>query len=123
MIYDPSTNVYTGFNKIHDHQDICQLMSQPKQDYQLINHAYIVFQKEPAFRDSLIQWNRRQNDRTYNGFKQYMRNECNELAKVGGITVEISNFGSANLVRDLRDMILYTEEVTNNMKNEIKESF
>ena len=49
LTYDPATNVTTIFNRIQEFQDICQLVGQPKQDFQLVNHAYLIFQKELAF--------------------------------------------------------------------------
>ena len=63
LLYDPATNVNTVFGRIQEYQDICHLVGQPKLDYQLVKHAYIVFQKEQAFRDSLLRWSRRQQDK------------------------------------------------------------
>ena len=55
------------FNKLQDFQDICNLVGQPKHDYQLVNMAYIIFQKVPNFHDSLIRWNRKQDDIFFQG--------------------------------------------------------
>ena len=122
LVYDPATNMNTVFIKIQEYQDICQLVGQPKQDYQLVSHAYIIFQKEPIFRESLIRWNRRQNDTTYNHFKTFMRDEYNELNKVGGFSMGSGNFGTMNLVKEIQDMKHQNEQVSNDIKNEIRET-
>ena len=116
LVYDPATNVNTVFIKIQEYQDICQLVGQPKQDYQLVSHAYIIFQKEPIFRESLIRWNRRQNDTSYNHFKSFMRNKYNELNKVGGFSMGTGNFGTINLVKELQEMKHQNEQVSNGIK-------
>ena len=56
MVYDPSTNVETIFNKIQDCQDICGLIGKDKTDSQLVDTAYLIFQKSGLFRDSLLRW-------------------------------------------------------------------
>ena len=73
--YDPSTHINTVFNKIQDFQDICYLVGQAKPEYQLVNQAYIILQKNPIFKDSLISWNKRQVNKTYSDFKTFMRSE------------------------------------------------
>ena len=122
LTYDPATNVNTVFNRIQEYQEICQLVGQPLQDYQLVNHAYIIFQKEPAFRESLIRWNRRENDKTYDDFKNYIRNEYNELNKVGGLTMASTNLGGVNLVKEIQEIKYQNQKATENIKNEIKET-
>ena len=122
MVYDPSSHVNSVFNKLQEFQDICNLVDQPKQDYQMVNMAYIIFQKCPIFKDSLIRWNRRVQENSYNDFKNFMRQEYNELAKVGGLTVG-STFGqSVNLVQHIDDIKHHTERVTNDMKQEIRDT-
>ena len=59
MVYDPSTSVETIFNKIQDFQDICGLIGKDKTDSQLVDTAYLIFQKSGLFRDSLIRWNKK----------------------------------------------------------------
>ena len=83
---------------------MCQLVQQPKQDYQLVNIAYIVFQKVPIFHESLIRRNKTTEIKTYNDFKIHMRQECNELAKVGGLTVESSNLNGINLFNKIQEI-------------------
>ena len=86
------------FNKIQEYQDICRLIGQPKQDYQMFNHAYIIFQKEPLLIDSLLKWNKRTENTSYAGFRNYMREEYREIIKVGGLTIGSSNL-NGNLTK------------------------
>ena len=120
FVFDPSGHVNMVFNRLQEFQDICILVQQPKQDYQLTNLAYIIFQKEPAFRDSLLRWNRRIENKTYQDFVVFMREEFREMQKVGGITVGTSNIGGVNLVKELQDIKLHTEKLASNMQDEIR---
>lgn len=122
LVYDPETHINTIFNKIQNFQDICQLVNQPKQDYQLVNMAYIIIQKVPIFHDSLIRWNKRVENKTYDDFKLYMRNEFNEIGKVGGLTIGNSSLNSANLLKEIQDIKAHSEHMTNVMKDEIRQS-
>ena len=119
LVYDPSTHINSVFNRIQQFQDICALVNQPKQDYQLVNHAYIIFQKVPIFHDSLIRWNKRRDNKTYDDFKTYMRSEYNELGKVGGLTIGNSSLNSANLLKEIKEMKTQSQVMANNMKQEI----
>ena len=74
-VYDPSTHINTFCNNIQDFQGIWQLVGQGNQDYQLENQAYIIFEKNTIFKDSLMPWNRKQQDKTYNDFKIFMRSK------------------------------------------------
>ena len=121
IMYDPTAHVNIVLNKIQDFQDICNLVEQPKLGYQLVNIAYIIFQRVSIFWESLIRLNRRQNDKTYNDFKLFMRQGYNELAKVGGLTVGTS-YGTANLVQDIHDIKQHTENLTSSMKEEFKQT-
>ena len=119
LVYDPSTHINSVFNRIQQFQDICALVNQPKQDYQLVNHAYIIFQKVPIFHDSLIRWNKRRDNKTYDDFRTYMRSEYNELGKVGGLTIGNSSLNSANLLKEIKELKTESQVMANNMKQEI----
>jgi hypothetical protein len=119
LVYDPSTHINSVFNRIQQFQDICALVNQPKQDYQLVNHAYIIFQKVPIFHDSLMRWNKRRDNKTYEDFKTYMRSEYNELGKVGGLTIGNSSLNSANLLKEIKELKTESQVMANNMKQEI----
>ena len=55
--YDLATPVDSVFNRIKAFQDLCILTKNQKTDRQLIQLAYLVFNKNKAFMDSLKTWN------------------------------------------------------------------
>ena len=99
IIYDPATQVDSVFNKIDDFQDVCVLTSNAKSDTQLVNMAYLIFQKSGIFMNSLREWNKKTPaDKTYVNMKSFMRNEYLQLQEVGGLTIQNSMTNQANLV-------------------------
>ena len=48
-MYDPSLSVDSVFNKVQDLQDICTLLGKHKSDTQLVDMAYLIFQKSGIF--------------------------------------------------------------------------
>ena len=91
------------------------------QDYQLVNQAYIIIQKIPIFKDSLIHWNKRRENKAYNEFKDFMREEYNELGKVGGLTVGNSMLQGANLLKEIQDIKDHSEQMVNSIKEEFRQ--
>ena len=76
IIYDPSCNVDTIFNKIQDFQDLCVMLNNNKTDTQLVTYAYLIFQKTGVFMDGLKSWNEKDvADRTFTKFKLHMCKE------------------------------------------------
>ena len=51
-----------------------------------------------------------------------MRDEYNELNKVGGFSMGTGNFGTINLVKELQEMKHQNEQVSNDIKHEIRET-
>ena len=45
MIYEPSQNIDSVFNKITEFQDLCMLLQNARADTLLINYAYLCFKK------------------------------------------------------------------------------
>ena len=45
MIYDPSQNIDSVFNKVQEFQDLCTLLNNAKTDTQLVTYAYLCFEK------------------------------------------------------------------------------
>ena len=85
--------------KIDDFQDVCVLTSNAKSDTQLVNMAYLIFQKSGIFMNSLREWNKKTPaDKTYVNMKSFMRNEYLQLQEVGGLTIQNSMTNQANLV-------------------------
>ena len=91
------------------------------QDYQLVNQAYIIIQKIPIFKDSIIRWNKRRENTSYNGFKYFMREEYNKLGKVGGLTVGNSMLQGANLLKEIQEIKDHSEQMVNSIKEEFKQ--
>ena len=121
MVYDPYTSVESIFNKIQDFQDICGLIGKHKTDSQLVDTAYLIFQKSGLFRDLLIRWNKQPDPaKTFQDFKIFMRAEYLDLQEVGGMTLANSTLNTMNIVQELKH---YQEDVVSNLKNELAENF
>ena len=80
VVYDPATNVDKIFNKIQDLQDLCILIGKTKSDTQLVDMAYLIFQKCGIFIDSLLRWNEKPAaDKTFKKLTKFMRKENLDL--------------------------------------------
>ena len=118
LIYDPSCNVDTIFNKVQDFQDICVMIGNGKTDTQLVTYAYLIFQKTGIFMEGLKSWNAKPTaDRTFVNFKMHMRSEYLDLQEVGGLTINNSTLSQVNLVKELKS---HQEQMSNNLKEELK---
>ena len=53
MVYDPTHNIDSVFNKIQVFQDLCTLIQNQKTDMQDITYAYLLFKKNGPFYDKL----------------------------------------------------------------------
>ena len=102
--YDLSTPVDSVFNRIKAFQDLCVLTGNAKTDRQLVQLAYLVFNKTKAFMDSLKAWNAKLLlDKTFANFKIHMREEHHALRQVGALTIRDSEFSQANMIQQLTD--------------------
>ena len=54
FVYDIQAPVDTVFNKINWFQDLCELCNNGKSDRQLVQLAYIIFNRTRVFMDSLL---------------------------------------------------------------------
>lgn len=101
-VYDTSSPVDMVFNKINWFQDLCGLCANTKTDRQLVQIAYIIFNKTRVFMDSLLKWNKKDTDeKTYDNFKIHMRRAYQALREVGALTIEDSSINQANLIKEL----------------------
>ena len=83
IIYNPSWNVDTVFNKTQDFQDLCIMINNNKTDTQLVTYAYLFFQKAGILMDALKTWNTKiAADCTFTNLKTYMRKEYLDLQEV-----------------------------------------
>ena len=120
LIFDPSTNVDTVFNKIEDFQALCTLIGRDKTDSQLVDMAYLVFQKTGIFQHSLKDWNNKStDDQTFAEFKTFMRKEYLDLEAVGGLTVNNAMESQANMIKELKE---HNSIIAQELKDELRES-
>ena len=123
LIYDPATNVDKIFNKIQDFQDLCLLIGKTKSDTQLVDMAYLIFQKSGIFRDTLLRWNQKPSaDKTFVNLTSFMRKEYLDLQEVGGLTVNNSLLNQANLVQEIQDLKSHQMDLVLNLKNELSDN-
>ena len=102
--YNPSQPVDHVFNRIQKFQDLTQLLGKSKTDAQLVDMAYLIFQKTDHFKDSLMRWNKLPTppNKDYALFKDHMRSEHADLEQVGGLTVADSTLNT-NLLKEIKE--------------------
>ena len=84
LTYDPSKPVDLIFNQVTKFKELCDLCSNSKTDPQLVQLAYLIFNKTRVFTDALKEWNKLPgSDRTYDKMKVHMRTHYHDLKKVG----------------------------------------
>ena len=99
FVYDPHQPVDKVFNKITLFHDLCTITNNDKTDKQLVQIAYLIFNRTRAFVDALKKWNELSDEsKTYAKFKKHMRAEHHALKRVGALTVQDSTFYQANLL-------------------------
>ena len=90
------------FNKITQFKDLCSLCKNDKTEPQLVQLAYIIFNKSRIFTDALKEWNKtRPTEKTYSNMKLHMRQQYQELKQVGAVTIEESSLHQVNLMNEL----------------------
>ena len=100
--YDPIKPVDIVFNKITQFKDLCSLCKNDKTEPQLVQLAYIIFNKSRIFTDALKEWNKTNpTEKTYSSMKIHMRQQYQELKQVGALTVEESSLHQVNLMNEL----------------------
>ena len=99
-IYDPQLPVDKVFSKITLFQDLCIITNNDHTDKQLVQMAYLIFNRTRAFVDALKKWNSKETSaKTFATFKKHMREEHQALKQVGALTLQDSNFYQANMVQ------------------------
>ena len=67
---------------------MCDLCNNGKTDPQLVQLAYIIFNRVRLFQDALKEWNKKKStDKTYVNLKKHMRQQYQELKQVGALTI------------------------------------
>ena len=99
-IYDPQLSVDKVFSKITLFQDLCVITNNDHTDNQLVQMAYLIFNRTRAFVDALKKWNSKETStKTFATFKKHMREEHQALKQVGALTLQDSSFYQANMVQ------------------------
>ena len=97
--YDPAKLVDVVFNKITQYRDLCAFCKNHKTDPQLVQLAYIIFNKSRVFINALKEWNKLpSNTKTYESMKTHMRRNYHENKRVGALTIEDSSLQHKNLM-------------------------
>ena len=119
-VYDPSRPVDLIFNQITKFKELCELCHNTKTDVQLVQLAYLIFNKSRIFMDALKDWNKKATvDKTYDNMKQHMRAHYQDLKQVGALTVEDSALNDrANL---LQEVTRTQEQFATDLKNDLQE--
>ena len=90
------------FNKITQFKDLCNFCKNDKTEPQLVQLAYIIFNKSRIFIGALKKWNKKTpTEKTYYNMKLHMRQQYQELKQVGALTIEESSFHQVNLMNEL----------------------
>lgn len=75
-VYDPQLPLDKVFTKITLFQDLCIITNNDKTDRQLVQIAYLIFNRTRAFVDALKAWNAQEDaTKTFALFKTHMRQE------------------------------------------------
>ena len=83
---------------------MCILTENQKTDHQLVQLAYLAFNKTKAFMDSLKAWNAKLlPTKPFATFKLHMREEHHALRQVGALSIRDSEFSQANMIQQLTD--------------------
>ena len=101
LVYDPHQPVDKVFTKITLFRDLCTITNNDKTDKQLVQLAYLIFNRTRAFVNTLKKWNEKSTeDKTYANFKQHMRDVHHALKRVGALTIQESTLYQANLMQN-----------------------
>ena len=120
--YEPWKPVDLVFNKITQYKDLCELCHNQKTDTQLVQLAYLIFNKTRIYTDALKDWNRKPTaDKTFANMKTHMRTTYQELKQVGALSIEESALNDrVNLVQELTR---HQEDLVRDLKNDLTEHF
>ena len=90
-------------------------------DRKQVQLAYCIFQKTGAFRDTLKTWNAKATeDKTYEDFKTFMREEHAELDAVDGLDIQRSNINQASIIRSLQE---HQDSLSHRLEEQMKINF
>ena len=110
------------FTKITLFHDLCTITNNDKTDKQLVQIAYLIFNRTRAFVDSLKKWNEKKlEEKTFANFKTHMREEHHALKRVGALTVQDSALYQANLIQQPEFQAKIEEQVKSSLLTAIND--
>ena len=120
-IQDPEDPVDLVFNKILAFNNMCIISSRIKPDSQLVDYAYLIFNRCQVFSDHLISWNNKANaDQTYTNMKTHMREAYLELEQVGRLSIKDSNINMLEQMTTHQERL--TEELTTKLTATVQQN-
>lgn len=118
FVWDASGQPDTVFNEVDEYADLCKMISQPINDCKQVQLVYCIFHKTGIHWDTLKDYNKRTQHKTYEDFKDFMREEHKRLEEVGALDVrESSLINQANLFQSINDK---HKELTRKLENQMK---
>ena len=90
FVCDTSEQPDIVFDKVENYTNLCEMIDQPLNDRKKVQLAYCIFQKAGAYRDTMKTWNVKTSNKSYNDFKDFMREEHKHSEEVGALSVKIS---------------------------------
>ena len=87
-VHDPEDPVDVVFNKVSAFHNLCTIAGKVITDAQLVDYAYLIFNRCCVFADFLITWNAKDEaDKTYTNMKDHMRDAYHALNDVGKMAI------------------------------------
>ena len=91
FVCDTSEQPDIVFNEVDNYINLCEIIDQPLNDRNKVQLAYCIFQKAGAYRDTMKIWSIQTSDKSYDDFKDFMREEHEEFEEVGALVVLQAN--------------------------------
>ena len=109
MIHNPEDPVDVVFNKVSAFYNLCTIAGKTITDAQLVDYAYIIFNRCAVFADELIKWNAKDPaDKTYDELKKHMRKAYHSLNEVGKLTIQDSSINMLNELKEHQEQLATT---------------
>ena len=87
-------------------QNLCTITGRVKSDDQLVDWAYLIFNRYGVFTDFLIKWNAKsQDDKTFTNMKEHMRDVYHALNDVGKLKIKDSTINMMEKLTQHQDRL------------------
>ena len=120
-VHDPEDPVDLVFNKISAFNNLCLISSRIKTDSQLVDYAYLIFNRCQVFSDYLISWNKKDSaDQTFGNMKLHMREAYLQLGQVGRLSIKDSSINMLEKMTNHQERL--TEELTSKLATTVQQN-